>query len=321
MSKIIKSYIYITVLLTAFVLMSCPAFAIGSAEHSGRLVNRILASIEGEPLTYEDLKAYLKIIGKGDIDVLALPQTELAEIVHDLVSSRLIEKEAESLRLSVANEEITAYVREVMALNGLTEEKFTEVLQSRGLNMPLYKEQVRRDIYRNKITMMVIRNSINVSDEDVDRYLEEHPAEAPEKGQVGVEQLYYAFSPEMSDGEKSEVSKWTGRILERAKGLPDGLRQADEANYSDLGYVSPGDLKEELRSAVDKLNSGEISDLIEADEGVYILRVTAKSDDPTKDAAFRAKVREVIFNEKYPQRVEKYFNEDLPKKYFIELKV
>ena len=314
----IKSY-YIIALLAAYTI-SCPAFASEQAERSERLVNKVVASIEGEPLTYEDLRAYLKIIGKGDMNVYTIPRVELAEIVHDLVSSRLIEKEAEALRISVANEEITAYVREVMALNKLNEKQFIEVLNSRGLTMPMYKEQVRRDIYRNRIIMMVVRNTINVSDEDVDRYLKENPAEAPQKGQIAVEQLYYGFLPGLSQAEKSAAAKQIEAVLERTRGL-ESLRQADEANYSDLGYVSPQDLKDELRAVLDKLNSGDVSDLIKTDEGIYILKVTSKSDDPKKDTAFRAKVRDMIFSEKYPQRIEKYFNEELPKKYFIEMKV
>ena len=313
MHKNIKFYhcVIVALLLTAGVF-GCPATSVGQTS----FVNKVIASIEGDPITYEDLRAYLKIIGKGDVNVYALPQPELVKVTQELLSSRLIEKEAETLHLTVTNEEIAEYVQEVLVLNKLTQKQFTDALASRGLTMSMYKEQVRRDIYRNKIIMMVIRNSVGVSDEDIDRYLKEQTLSTPQKGQVGVEQLYYGFS----FGEKAGTRKKLEMVLQQAKERPD-LAHVDEEHYRDLGFVSPQDLKPELRDALDKLQSGEISDLIETDEGIYILRVTMKADDPKKDPTVRAKIRDIIFNEKYPQRVEKYFSEDLPKKYFIEVKV
>ena len=331
MPKNIKSYYIISaLLLTAYVFVR-PMASFGQVEStspseslsipsSGHVINRVIASIEGDPITYEDIKAYLKTIGRGDIHVYSLSRDELAEITQELLSSRLVEKEAEALQISVANEEIADYIHEVRALNGLSPKQFEAVLESRGLTMAMYKEQVRRDVYRNKIVMMVIRNTVSVSDEDIDRYLKENPSQMPQKGQIGVEQLYYEFAPGMSRIDKVGTRKKLEMVLQRAKERS-SLANVDEAHYSDLGFVSPDDLKYDLRSALDNLKSGEISDLIETDEGMYILRVTMKSDDPKEDVTVRAKIRDIIFNEKYPHRVEKYFSEDLPKKYFIEMKV
>ena len=319
MPKNIKFHYHIIVALLLIVCaFAHPAPA--SGQNSDRLINKVIASIEGDPITYEDLKVYLKIIGKGDVNVLALSQPELAEATHGLLSTRLIEKEAETLHISVTNEDIANYIQEVIAMNKLTQQQFTDALTARGLTMPMYKEQVRRDIYRNKIVMMVIRNSVSVSDEDVDRYLKENPVGSPQKGQIGVEQLFYAFGPGTTKLDKAGTRKKLELILQRVR-ENQNLAQVDETHYSDLGFVSPGDLKTELRDTLDKLASGEISDLVETDDGIYILRVTMKSDDPKSDPAVRAKVKDIIFNEKYPQRVEKYFSEDLPKKYFIEMKV
>jgi peptidyl-prolyl cis-trans isomerase SurA len=288
---------------------------------AAQVINRVVASIEGEPLTYDDLRTYLKAIGKHNVDLQTMSEQDLNGAIQDMISIRLIEKEAESLHLTVSNAEIDAYVREVMILNSTTEQQFVELLKSRGLTLSVYKEQVRRDIYKNKIIMSVIRNSVHISEEDIDRYIEENPGAVPAKGEVAVEQLYYKFLPDMSDAEKEAALQRIKVFQEKAKTASNAkafsLSQIDKEHYVDLGYIAPGDLKDELRTAVDKLAAGEISDLIQTGDGLYILHVIVKSDDLSKDAALRNQIRDKIFNTKYQSRVEQYFSEDLPKKYFI----
>jgi peptidyl-prolyl cis-trans isomerase SurA len=318
MFKNIGIYLFILALVIVVQLVTLPAQA-------AQIIDKVIASIEGEPLTYDDLRNYLKAIGKQDVDIQSMSKQDLNAAIQDMTSLRLIEKEAETLRLTVSNAEIEAYIKEVMTLNSTTEKQFIELLKSRNLTLPAYKEQVRRDIYKNKIIMSVVRNSVHISEEDIDRYIDENPNLVPVKGQVAVEELYYRFLPDMSETEK-EIAVQKIRVLqEKAKSLSQtddfSLKQIDQDHYLDLGYLTPSELKEELQIEISKLASGEVSDLIQTNDGLYILHVVLKSDEPRQEVVIRKQIRDKIFSAKYQDRVEQYFNEDLPKKYFIEIKL
>ncbi|MDR2338390.1 MAG: SurA N-terminal domain-containing protein [Deltaproteobacteria bacterium] len=318
MLKNIGIYLFILTLAIVAQLVTLPVQA-------AQIINKVIASIEGEPLTYDDLRNYLKAIGKQDVDIQSMSKQDLNTAIQDMMSLHLIEKEAETLHLTVSNAEIEAYIKEVMTLNSTTEKQFIELLKSRDLTLPAYKEQVRRDIYKNKIIMSVVRNSVHISEEDIDRYMDENPNLIPVKGQVVVEELYYRFLPDMSDTEK-EIAVQKIRILqEKAKSLSQtddfSLKQIDQDHYVDLGYLTPSELKEELQIEVNKLATGEVSDLIQTSDGLYILHLVLKSDEPRQEVALRKQIRDKIFSTKYQDRVEQYFNEDLPKKYFIEMKL
>lgn len=97
-----------------------------------------------------------------------------------------------------------------------------------------------------------------------------------------------------------EIKEKIDNILKLAKGDPDNFEEIAKS-YSqgsqaksggDLGYLKRGEIRSELEAVLFSLKVGEVSDLIETDEGWYIL----KADDKiiAGEKVYKVKARQIL---------------------------
>lgn len=287
---------------------------VANAQTNVVVSNRVVAAIDGEPITSNDLKHYASSVGEKLPDDLS-SQKELAQkMLQELIVAKLLEKEASSLSIIVEDAEIDAYLAEVRRVNNFSETDFQQVLSKRGIDMKNYQEQVRREIYRSRIMSAVIRNSINVSEEDIDRYLESNPNLLPKEGEVRIAQIFMEGDDSIAIKKKIEQIK-----AQVAEGK--SLESLGEKNYQDLGYVKVENLRPEINAAVKDLSAGELSAPMAIKNGVVMYQLLAKGNEGVKDEVLRQNIRRELFDKRVKERMDRYIKEELPKKYLVETKL
>ena len=297
---------------TFFTLVSCLSWY-SNCHAEVELLDRVIASIDGEAITEAELKRYISAQGQTPPKSFDRTKPENVRTVRDFVISRILEKEASKRGVSVSDAEIDAYVLEIQNQNGLDQAGLEKLLQGRGLTLDEYRTQVSSDILRSRIVSAKVGSRINVVDADIERYLKEHPEMAPESGQLYLEEMVFRF-----DSDSTEAKKLAEQAISQLEMGAD-FAAVGGKNYVDIGYVAVDELRPEMAEAVERLESGQHSQAIETTTAVYIVRVRSKSEDGEVDPKLRETIRNELYERRFQEELQRYLSEELPKEYAIEI--
>ncbi len=291
--------------------------------------DKIIAVIEGEPLTLRDFEQHLS--GSG-VPLPAEGTDEFRKLYEEYLSQQLIEKEAKALGIDVLDEDINLYYDEVRKQNGVSEADFTKILESKGITLTSYRSQIRQEILRTRLVQQHARSTISVSDKDVQKHLGVEDKESETESML---HLYQVFVPLREDGESSDFKLSEGEAvdveskrearreiaekIQEKVSSPEDLQRAGGTYFSDLGVISADDLLIELRETVEDLDEGEVSSLVETDRGFYLLGLRSVKEDasgPKEEVRDRAKKE--LFEGKLKDEMQSFLSKELPKKYNLE---
>lgn len=156
-----------------------------------------------------------------------------------------------------------------------------------------------------------LTGEVSVDEEMVEGAYQARVAEAVSKQSRHVAHI---LLEKQDDG--SHLSK-IATIQEKLKGGADfaALAQESSEDYitaeqgGDLGFTQTGDLPDALELALDNLSVGELSDVVESDAGVHILKFIAEkvADVPSREKlepSIRAELELRLAQELMPERIE-----------------
>jgi len=285
-------------------------------EGNADVVEMIVATVDGEPLTLGDLRRFIRSKGETVPEPLNANNPEAQRYLRDMIMDQLIAKEAKEAGVTISEEEVDVYISEIKKQNNVDDSTFIRLLGERGLALEEYKVQVRADILRARLVAQKVRAKINVPDEDIARYLQEHPELAPKQGTVHVQQVL------VKNGNDSAKTRTLTEAIREKVSAGASWTEAGREYYRDLGYVSPGDLREDMQQALQVLELGAISGTICSPRDCFFLQIISKNAEGQEvDAKLKEQIRGRIFESRFIERVEKYLKEELPKKYNVELKL
>lgn len=239
-------------------------------------LERIAAVVNEEAVSTSDVldRLRLALLGAG------LPPTEenqrqlLPQVVRTLVDERLQRQEAERLSLEVPEAEIEAAMADVAGRNGMTLDQFRTVLTRSDVSPASMRQQIESQLLWREVVRQRIIPSITITEEEIDERLQRQRANAGQPEWLLAE----IFVPVEDPLDASEVQEFVRNLVQRIRGgasFPALARQfsrgAGAAEGGDLGWVTPGQLQEDLEREVRLLNEGEISAPIRTLSGFHIL--------------------------------------------------
>lgn len=304
--------IFFAALFTSPSVTSAETTAAGTTV--SRRIDSVLASIEGEPITEVDFRGYLSAMGAQT------PETpeKKAAVLREVILRKVIEKEAQASNITVSEAELDAYMLEVSKQNGLDVDSFIAALEKRGLKPETYKQQVKGEILRTRVVSQKVQSKVNVVDEEIDRYFKNHRDLLP---QVGSVHIYQISLPYRSDAEREQALL---KLAELREVLIGGASWSDVGGsfFQDLGFVVRDELIGELKDALEKTKTGEVSPVIELANSVSIIsEVDSYKSKGKYPQSLREQVRKELLDIAVKARLEKYLHEELPKKYHVEIKL
>ncbi|MCB0345340.1 MAG: SurA N-terminal domain-containing protein [Bdellovibrionales bacterium] len=306
--------------LVAAPLLSTNASALDGPEETVRVLDNVVAVIDGEPITSSELQEFKASHGQSvDEAASGAGAPTDKKMLQDLLLSRMLEREARELGVAVADMQIDTYIDQIQAQNNVDREGLVELLKGQGLTLEQYREQVRGDILRARVLSMRVTNKINIVDEDVDRFLEEHPDRIPDSSGLFIQQLSFMYDPD-DDDEKAAAEKKAQSAAEKLDKGEDP-RQFGPDKYVDLGLVNPSDLRSDFREAVENLDDDDKTALIESAEGFYVLLVKGGVKEGELSEAFKDQIKFELKEKRFREATEKYILEALPEKYHVEMKL
>jgi peptidyl-prolyl cis-trans isomerase SurA len=314
--------------------------------------NDVMATVNGRNITRTEVQKFY------DVQVAGSPQQPSAEqadtlrlkVISDLIDNEILMQRAEKLGLLATDEEVNAKLTEIKA--PFTQEQFDQRLKERQITLDDFKKDLRRSLTIDKVLNKEVTSKLNVSDEDITNYYNQHKAEFNLiEPQYHLAQILVTTQPNpqvrnMKAQNEGDARKKIQMIENRLDSGEDFATVA--MNYSeqpetaqnggDLGFIPESSLKSDKLAfdAINKLRPGQFTAILPVSDpngkqifGFRIVRLLSREvagqrelKDPRVQQAIREQLRdrrEQLLKAAYYEtirdeaKIENYFAEDILK--------
>ena len=257
----------------------------GSAALAQRLelVDRIVAVVNKEVVTASELRervAYaereLKRQGTPAPEPALLERQVLERLILDRAQLQLA---AES-GVRVDEVQLDRSIERIAENNNLTLAAFRKALEADGVQIDKFREEVRRQIIMQRLREREVDERIEVSESEIDLYLEEQKTGGPERVEYNVAHILVRLPEQASPERIAQARSRAVKARDEARTGADFGRLA--ASYSDAGDALQGGqmgwrpadrLPELFATALQAMKPGEVSDVLRSPGGFHVLRL------------------------------------------------
>jgi parvulin-like peptidyl-prolyl isomerase len=301
-------------LLTALTVLTATVHA--------ELVNKILATVDGEPITVYQLKRFTHDSIRGR---QLSGSTDQAGLLDALITDILIQKEVSDKGIVVRDEDIDRYIDAIKQRNKIDDEKLKAALAAQGVTMEGYRVQIREEIERNQLIGREVGGKVTVTPEDVQRYYEAHLSEYSTPAKVQVAHIVFRLAPDAPPDKVAAVTAKAEEVYQRIKKGADFAEMAKQysedpsgANGGDLGWFKQGELLESLEKAAARLKVGEVSEPVRSTVGLHIIKLEGREGAAHQSLdSLSDQIKQQLYNAALEERFQKWLTEDLRQRHHV----
>ena len=283
------------------------------------IADRIVATIDGEPITAHEVRKYAGERGLGDV--------REDRVLDALITEKLLEMEIKEQGIAAHDDEIDRYVEEIRNRNGVDEEKFTKILAEQGMTLAMYRTKVKNEIEKAQLVNREIRQRVNVSPEEIRRWYDGHGDDYATAERVKVRDIFFALDDATDDAAVDHVRAKATEVRALAAGGRDFGSLAKQFSEGpgaekggELGTFARGDMDAELEKAAFALEPGKVSEPIRTASGFHVIRVDeriAAGRRPLEEV--KDEIRESLYNEALEQRFQNWLSRELRERHHVEV--
>ncbi len=316
-SPLINTALALTlILLTAAVILPCAARAV--------VVDRIVAVVNDDIITETELNAATAVAVGG---LRSGKQREYhvntkSVVLDNLIESSLIKQDAEKIGIEVSELEVDESIDTVLERNGLTQDELIAALKAKGLPYKEYRNQIRDELIRVKFMNARFRSRIEIRDENVEEYYNQHIDEYYAEPKVRLAVLL------LTDGNKDMLQK---KLKTIKQGLKDGekftelVKQFSDgptaSQGGDIGYLQKGEIAPLIEDIADSLKVGEVSKPVRAKNGIYIVKlIDRKKKEPKPIKDVERQIRNILYKKIMKERYD-FWLDNMKKIAFIDVRL
>lgn len=230
--------------------------------------------------------------------------------LDELINQKLLSQAAQESNVQVTQEEKDQYfnqqVEQIKQQNDLSQEEFEQVLQQQGISsLDEYKERFLEssNILVNKFLQTEVYSDINISEEEAKKYYENNKNKFKQNKRVDVSHILV---------EDAETAQKLKTEIENGKEFAtvaknNSIDKQSASKGGRLGFIEKGKVIPQFEEAAFNLEVGEVSDVIQTQNGYHILTVndieeaSQKSFDEVRD-----QIEETLTNQKSNNKYQEY---------------
>jgi peptidyl-prolyl cis-trans isomerase SurA len=313
---------FIIILLT---LAVCAPFSGVRAE----TVDKIVAIVNDEILTQQDIDNYKKQLAKGKFidDLLISDKDKLLKdrnaLIEHMINERLIDSEVKRQDLSVTVEKVDQEVKKIADGNKMTKSQLAEALKKEGISFSEYQNFIKQRLERQALIQKSISSKIKITDDEIQNYyMNNYKGSAVTSYEYSL--AHILFLPK--GGDKDAARSRAENVLKKIKAGESfetlASQYSEDPNFSNGGYLGTfktGEFLKELEASVQNLSPGDYTNIVPTKFGYHIVKLLTKKI--VKDPAFEAKKKEIqnILYEKAFAQQFKFWIEDRKQGSFIKI--
>jgi peptidyl-prolyl cis-trans isomerase SurA len=316
------------VLLFALIASPMAAWAAEAA-----VVDRIVAVVNEEVITLYDIEILARPLVQNvkaqrlspDREQKALAQLHF-EMLNNLIDTKLTEQEVKRYNITISDEEIDNFIRQVKQRRSTSDEQLRGMLAEQGMSLEEYRKEVKLQLQRTKLVNREVRSKVVVTEAEIKSYYEKNKNKYASGTQYHLWNLFVRLPALAPDANRAEARAMLEDVLAelgRGRSFPEIVRRAIERpsdlQGADLGLFRVEELTPQLRDAVQELKAGQHSGIVETDFGYQIVFVQEVRQTASRPLAqVEAEIQDILFRERVDHRFSSWLA-DLRKRSHIKI--
>ncbi len=260
--------------------------ALPAAARDAVLVDRVVAVVNKDVITLTELAEHT---ARAEAELrrqrIAAPERAVLErqVLERLVLDKAQLQLAASTGMRVDELQLDSAVQRIAQNNGMTLAELRRALERDGVEFERFRAELREQILLTRLREREVDDRVQVSEAEVDLYLEEHKASLAAKVEYDVAHVLVRV-PEQARPEQVEQARARAeRVRDEARAGGDFARLA--ASHSDagdalqggaLGWRAPGRLPELFAEALAGMQPGAVSEPLRSPAGFHVVKLLGR---------------------------------------------
>jgi len=292
-------------------------------------LDRVIASVDGDPITVHDLKAYgaangIQLSNPGD------PNSDetVRQMLKGLITQKMMEQELKNYADRATDEQVDRYIDKLREKSNLSEAEFKSQVMREGITWDQFRKRAKTELEKMSMLDAEVRQKVNIPPEQVQAYYDAHKDEfRVDKERYKLAQILIAvdFSKASPDDVKAAKQK-AKELQKRAVAGEDFAALAAQNSDDDsktkggeLGDFAPDDLLDEIRAGLANVEPGHVSDVIQTKYGFHIIKVEEHDKPGLKPVGeVKEQIEDKLTDAAGQGRMKEWLDKDLIKNHHVE---
>ena len=279
------------------------------------IVDGVAAIVNDKVITYSEVREYVQPVVQqlrrqfsGD-ELIEKVRAAQMDALNNLIQRALILQEFQTKEYKLPETAIDNEINDIVTQDfGGDRSAFVRTLQSQNMTLARYRDQVRERFIVQAMLQHKTQQNVVVSPFKIEKYYQDHIHEYKLEDQIKLRMIFLGRSatnaPAVAEtGSTNETSAATAPVVDPHRllageilaKLDAGTKFADLAkDFSegkegqqggDWGWVGRDSLRKEINEVAFNLKAGQHSQIIETEQGYYVLQVDEINPAHTKPLA------------------------------------
>lgn len=288
--------------LRAVLTLALLFFLVGFGQ-AAQVVDRIVAVVNGEIITLQDLQRQLRL-AVGQTPDPATAERLAPQVLDAMIDDIVLRQEAQRLGIEVSDSEVENEVRQFKVRRRLSDEDFERSLRLQGLTPEQFKERSREDIVKHRIIGYMVRRKVVVTQEEIDAYLERNRSELTTERVVTLQMVVLA--------DRDSASQLRRALDSGEMGIDEAVERYSVGPRAEKGVMADvrwRELDDPWREGLRDLGVGQLSEpFLVQDRWVIVKLLDRRDGERQETAAVEEEVREALMRPKLEERFKEYMN-------------
>ncbi|HEY5539818.1 MAG TPA: SurA N-terminal domain-containing protein [Coriobacteriia bacterium] len=289
----------------------CALMLVGAVGLAGCGSKDVAAKVNGQVIKVSDLNTQLDQLKKQYPQMFTGTDAEgrlldfKQRLLENLINQALIEQAAKSKGINVSDADVQKQIDQLKS--GFKDSsQFDQALKSAGMTVDQLKTQIRNQLVTQKLVETLAANQ-KVSDADIQAYYAKNKSQFIQK--AAKRASHVLFKPE----DKATATKvlkeiQAGTITLAAAARKYSVDTATASKGGDLGWPTTAFVPE-FQAALDKLNKGQMSGLVQSPFGWHIILVTdvrPATQQPLSEV--KSQIQQIIIQQRRSDAYQQFLN-------------
>lgn len=259
------------------------ATSFGSALAATQELDAIVAVVNDDVIVQSELDREIDLVipqlQRQGTAIPPRPQLE-KQVLDRLILKRLQQQRAKDLGITVDDAALMEAMTNIASRNGLSLEELKATLEAGGIRFEDFREDTRAQILTSRLQSQEVVKNIQVTDREVDVFLEKESSRLVEREQVRLQHILIALPDDASAQQIKSAEDKAKRLVAKLRAGADfaevAVRESDGRNAlngGDLGWFEMGAVPSLVADLAYTLAEGEVSDPLRSPSGFHIIKM------------------------------------------------
>lgn len=292
------------------------------------IVQQIVVKVNGEIFTKTDLEqrqvGALRQMGQdatrpdtSDAQLRKMLDEATPQLLVNIVDEILIVQRGHELGYRLGDEQFTSILDNIKKENKIaSDEQFQAALKQENMTLADLRKSLERQMIVTRVQQNEVMGKVSVSEEEARAYYDAHMTEFTAPQTVSLREIFVNIEGGANATVANDTAAREKATALRARAVAGESFEKLAADFSDspsrsngglVGPISLADLSDDLKSLIDPMKVGDITELLHGQRGYQIIKLESKSNAEIKPfAQAREDISNRVFTSKRQGEFQKY---------------